>query len=188
MTALQVLENASLYLDLLNEFKPIFDGSETEIEDETQKEFDKLVHALNLVVVEILSEYAEVLTQEEICFEDNSFDMTRLSKDINRVHCIVKNGKEVKYKIFGDQIKIDSNGPAGIIYSYYPQKLNVNDSLTFLNSKISLKTLSLGVASEYCFACGFFDDAKIWEERFEKSLQGNLKKQGRINLPNRRWL
>ena len=64
----------------------------------------------------------------------------------------------------------------------------LEDDLKFLNSKISLKTLALGVASEYCFINGFFDDAKIWEERFEKSLQANLKKLGKVKLPNRRWM
>ena len=188
MTVLQVLENASLYLDLLDEFEPFFSGEEVQVEDETQKEFNKLLYALNLIVVEILSEQTEVLTEEEINFENNSFDISKLSQDLNRVHSIVKNKKEVKFKLFGDIIKSDVDGVVKIIYSYYPKQLESGDNLNFLNSKISLKTLSLGVASEYCFINGFFDDAKIWEERFEKSLQGNLKKLGKINLPNRRWL
>lgn len=189
MTVLQVLENASLYLDLLDEFEPFFNsGSETEIGSETQKEFDKLLYALNLVVVEIISEYAEVITEEEIEFKNNCFEITKLSKALNRVYNIVKNKNNVEYKIFGDKIKADTEGNATIVYSYYPDKLQSLDNLGFLNSKVSLKTLALGVASEYCFINGFFDDAKVWEERFEKSLQGNLKKLGKVNLPNRRWL
>lgn len=188
MTVLQVLENASLYLDLLVEFKPFFSEGEVQVEDGTQKEFDKLLYALNLVIVEILSEQAEVFTEEEICLENNCFNISKLSKDINRVHSITKNKKEFAYKIFGDTIKTDIDGKVKIVYSYYPQKLEKEDDLKFLNSKISLKTLALGVASEYCFINGFFDDAKIWEERFEKSLQANLKKLGKVKLPNRRWM
>lgn len=189
MTVLQVLKNASLYLNLLDEFQPFFnEETQTEISTQTQKEFDKLLYALNLVVVEILSEYVEVVTEENIVFENNLFDISCLANDLNRVHNIVKNNKKIDFKLLADKIKAQVDGEVAITYSYYPKKLVVTDSLNFLNSKISLKTLALGVASEYCFINGFFDDAKIWEERFEKALKGNLKMLGKVNLPNRRWI
>ena len=76
MTVLQVLETASLYLDILDDIEPILKSDKSsEIDVEVQKEFDKVINALNLVVLEILGEYSEVLTEEKIEFKDNVFDM-----------------------------------------------------------------------------------------------------------------
>ena len=189
MNVLQVLKSASLYLNLFDEFNPVFNGEGFEnLSEEEQREFGKILSALNLIVCEVASEYVDLLTEEIVSFKNKQLDVCSLNKNLHKVFYIFKNNKKIKFKVVDGKICCDVDGEVRIVYSYIPEELAIGSSLEFLISKLSLKTLALGVASEYCFISGFFDDAKIWEERFVKSLQGNLKRQGKVSLPNRGWL
>lgn len=189
MTVLEVLENASLYLNLKEEFEGIFSGnSGAEVSKETLNQFDKLVSCLNIVANDIAGQYIKLLTKEEVDFVNNSFNIVDLSKKPNNIFAVKdKNGLRKSYKIIDNKIVCDESGKFIIEYSFYPQVFNKNDDLNIFGGKISLKTFALGVASEYCFISGFFDDAKIWEERFINCINSNLRKVGRSHMPKRRW-
>jgi len=189
MTVLEVLENASLYLNLKEEFESIFkDDKSVQISEETQNQFDKLVNCLNIVVNDIAGQYVKLLTSEQVEFIDNSFDIFNLTKNVNKIFYVKdKDGYKLNFKIVDNKIICDKSGNFVIEYSFYPQKFTKNDDLSVFCGKISLKTLALGVACEYCFISGFFDDAKVWEERFINCINSNLRKVGHSHMPKRRW-
>lgn len=189
MTVLEVLENASLYLNLKEEFEGIFDSEKNiEVSDETQNQFNKLVDCLNIVVSDMACQYCKLLTCEQVCFVNNCFDILNLGKCANKIFYVKdKDGYKLNFKIIENKIVCDRSGEFIVEYSFYPQKLTKDDNLNVLGGRVSVKTLALGVACEYCFISGFLDDAKIWEERFVNCLNSNLRKIGHSHMPKRRW-
>ena len=189
MTVLEVLENASLYLNLKEEFESIFNNENgAEISKETQNQFNNLVNCLNIVANDIASKYCKLLTYDEVEFVNNSFDIFKLSKKVNKIFAVKdKNGLRKNFKIIDNKIVCDNSCNFVVEYSYYPQQLTKDDNLNVFGGKISLKTFVMGVACEYCFVNGFFDDAKIWEERFVNGINSNLRKIGHSHMPKRRW-
>lgn len=189
MTVLEVLENASLYLNLKEEFESIFNKeSNVEISKETQNQFDKLISCLNIVANDIAGQYCKLITIEEVNFIDNSFNIDQLSKKVNNIFAVKdKNGLRKNFKIIDNKIICDNSGKFIVEYSFYPNAFGKDDNLNVFGGKVSLKTFALGVASEYCFVNGFFDDAKIWEERFVNCINSNLRKIGHSHMPKRRW-
>jgi len=186
MTVLEVLESASLYLNLQEEFKDIFAQKE-DIDEEVNLHFEKLLKCLNIVVEDISSQYLTLKTIEEIQIDKNGFEINKLSKRVNQILCLKSGDTNIKFKIVDNKIICDFVGKLDVEYSYYPKKLNRKDDLDCFNGKVSLKTIAIGVASEYCFVCGFFDDAKIWEQRFLNSVNGNVRRISPSYMPKRRW-
>ncbi|MBQ3047947.1 MAG: hypothetical protein IJD48_02910 [Clostridia bacterium] len=187
MTVLEVLENASLYLNLQDEFKDIFEGKE-DIDEETYLQFEKLLKCLNIVIDDICSQYQTLKTYEEVDVSADGFEIKKLSKKINQIlHIKTPNELKLCFKIVDNKIVCDYVGKIFVEYSYYPEKLKKDDCLDYFNGTISTKTIALGVASEYCFVNGFFEDAKIWEQRFLNCINANLRKLGHSCMPKRRW-
>lgn len=189
MTVLEVLENASLYLNLKEEFESIFNNDKSaEVTEETQNQFEKLIDCLNLVVSDIAGQYCKLMTTEKVQFVDNSFDILNLTKCANKIFFVKdENGFKQNFKIIDNKIVCENSGNFTVEYSFYPQKFTKDDELSIFSGKIGVKTFALGVACEYCFVSGFFDDAKIWEERFVNCLKNNLRKIGHSHMPKRRW-
>ena len=189
MTVLEVLENASLYLNLKEEFDCIFNkDSGVDISKETQTQFDRLVSCLNIVAKDIACQYCKLFSVEEVEFIDNSFAIADLTKKANNIFAVKdKNGLRKNYKIIDNKIVCDNSGKFVVEYSFYPETFKKDDNLDIFGGKVSIKAFALGVASEYCFISGFFDDAKIWEERFVNCINSNLRKIGHSHMPKRRW-
>lgn len=187
MTVLEVLKSACLYLDVLEEYKNYFNSTTTQLTENQQNYISKLLHAFNLVVKDISSGYVNVKTKEQVELENNTFNLTNLTKSLHKVLNVYQNGIRKKFKIFETNLVTEFSGKAEIEYSYYPQDLTIKDDFNIFNGKVSIKTLALGVASEVNFISSNFEEAKIWEERFNNNLKYDLKDSINFKLPSKRW-
>ena len=186
MTVLEILKLVSLYLNLYDNFSPIFSGSTTLSKTEDQQELNKVLVAINTTTKSLSCLY-KLKFKEEITFANNTFDALLLSKKLNKIISIKnKMGNKIPFKIVANKITCSYCGAATIEYFYFPNEAeNLNDNVD-LNSVICPKTFAMGVVSEYCYINNLFDDAAVWEERFLKSLNKKALSNS-VVLPKRNW-
>ena len=187
MTVLDVLETASLYLNLREELDYYFnENNSTTPSDEVVKKFNNLLKALNLTVKEIATEFKTLFYEEKKTFENNKLKISTLSQKLFKVFEVKDENKAYNFKIIDDYIVINSNGEKVVSYAYVPEELESSDDICYLDN-IYEKTLALGTCMEYYYLTNIFDEATIWEDRYNKSLQNCLRESGKHNLPKRRW-
>lgn len=188
MTVLEVLETASLYLNLREELDYYFneDNLTTPSEEDATK-FNNLLRALNLTVKEVGTEFKNLYYEENITFENNKANISSLSQTLFKIVEIRDEFQTFNFNIIDDYILINSNGTKTIRYITVPEDLTKDDNIYFFDA-IYEKPLALGTCMEYYYINNIFDEAKVWEERFYKSLQNCLRGIGSYNMPKRRWL
>ena len=187
MTVLEVLKMVSLYLNLYDNFKILFEGGSLSV-NEDEVELQKILSGINLTA-KSLSCLFKLKTKEEIVVDKTqSFDLGLLSKPLNQI-CVIKDNqnKSHTFKIYSNKVLTDFSGKANIEYFYFPANVtNVGDKIE-INSKVSIKTFAMGVVCEYCYINNLFDDAVVWEERFNKSLKAKTLSSSFL-MPSKRWL
>ncbi len=191
MNAKNVLKIASLFLNLTNEFTPIIEEDENAtIDTNTQQEFAILLSCLNLTCLDISYDYLPILSTETILVENNKIFFQDLANEPKSIQSITlkSNGKNVKYQIFEDYIKLYANGYVDIVYSISPESITLQSDGILFGGRISDKCLAMGTASEYCYVKGFYEEAAMWDERFKQALQVACRKKSEVVLPRRRWL
>lgn len=166
-------------------------GESEEISEEVKLEFEKVLSAINIVVENICCESIPLKTQEEIVFDSNGcFDLSNLSKKINGVYAVYNPNKTKKYayKILDEVLVCDCVGRAKIEYFYLPEKVESLSDKICVDTRVTGKAFVMGVVAEYCFINGLFDDASVWQERFEKAIKNCSKINKHLLLPRKRWL
>ena len=78
------------------------------------------------------------------------------------------------------------NALSAIEIEYLP--LEKQNEIECFSNKITEKVFAFGVAMEYCFIQGLYDDAQIWEKRFKDALLVRASKKSNMKLPVRRWI
>lgn len=162
-------------------------GNETST-DSQKKELALLLKCLNLTYSEIASDYVPLLCCENIQTENGKIMFCDLTKNFCELKSLKdENGYRLKYKLFPDYILTDAS-KVEITYSYLPTALTSYESLVEnFSKKVSEKILAFGLAMEYCFISGLYDDAEMWEKRFKDALFIKNNKKTEIKLPRRRW-
>ena len=188
MTVLDVLETASLYLNLRNDFDYYFnENNNTSPSSEVQNKFATMLKALNLIVQEVAVEFKPVYMEENLNFVNGVGDLSSLTETVNKVVCVKDIFKSYKFSVINGKILADVNGEKIIKYSYIPEELSQTDDIPF-DEQVGEKTLAFGVCMEYLFLNNVLDEVSVWEDRFYKSLKNSLRNVGRYNMPKRRWL
>lgn len=187
MTVLEVLKMVSLYLNLYDNFKPLFEGSSLSVAED-QVEYQKILSGINLTA-KSLSCLFKLKTKEEITIDNTqSFNLNLLSKPLNQI-CVLKDAQNKShcFKVYNDKFLTDFSGKATIEYFYFPATVDNVDSKIEISSMVSIKTFAMGVVCEYCYINNLFDDAIVWEERFNKSLKTKTLTSS-FFMPTKRWL
>jgi len=188
MTVLDVLETASLYLNLRNELDYYFNENNSTLpSSENQNKFNLLLKALNLIVQEIAIEFKPVYKEESLTFVEGVASLSSLSEAVNKIVCVKDNNSLYKFLVEEGNIICETNGEKTVKYSFVPKVLEADDDICF-DEEISEKCLAFGVLMEYMYLLNAFDEVSVWEDRFYKSLKNCVRDVGRYNMPKRRWL
>ena len=189
MTIKNILKIACLFLGKenivaalnLEDFSMASEGEKSEVQF--------LISCLNLIQGEVATDYIPLNFKEKVASEDGKILIESLSKKLLEVVSVKdKNGYKIKFKNFPNHIEVD--GVAGeILYRYQPDEISeLDDEIENFSNKVTEKILAFGVAMEYCFIQGLYDDAQIWEKRFKDALLIRASKKSNMKLPVRRWI
>lgn len=160
-----------------------------EMPSEKKEILSLLILAFNNTQDKILKNI-NLITQETVTLENGKIDISKLSKKLNKVLKIFCNGKKLNYKVLDNFIVLDNAidyNNIEIEYSYFLPYIETLNDETNLQNLIKLRTFALGVASEYCFISGLFDDAEIWNKKFLQELNEDRKSIKNFITPKRSW-
>ena len=189
MTAKEVIKNVCIYLgkdDILNSNLFIENGEE--LSTQNQKELDLMVDCLNFVTEEISSENLPIYKSKKINLENGKIKVNLIDEKIQDIVSVKGNSeKSLKYRIIDENLVCLANS-VEVIYTVYPNKVNIDSNIELFNGCLSARVLAYGVASEFCYMQMLYSDASIWENRFKNSLLTDVRKKGNLYLKTRRFI
>lgn len=146
---------------------------------------ETLVKQFNLVREEIASEYQPILKSESFVVKNFKLEFSSFSSPVLEIYSIKDRlGRNVNYKIFDGYIFVCGKD-VEVIYSTLAEGLTIEDEFS---ATLPERIFAYGVAREYFFHNGFYEDANMWEGRFKGSLEIVLRRKSRVQIPKRRWL
>ena len=78
-------------------------------------------------------------------------------------------GESVGFKIYQNNIKFGFCGPVDVEFAFVPADVEYGQSISGFD-RISDQTMAIGVAAQYLLCTLSFEEAKLWEARFEEAL------------------
>ena len=189
MIAKDVIKNVATFLgltDLLN--TTLLDGANVPDENET-KEINILIACCNMVLNQVASEYVTLKQKVNLTSNTGVIKYSSISsKIIVDVLKVKLNGVEVPFNCAPENLET-SPGNLEIEFAYQPTNCtNVNSQIDFNNFKLSSRVMAYGVAAEYCFINGNYDDALIWDNRFKTSLTNINRSRREMKIKQRLWI
>ena len=186
MLVKNIIKTSAEYLDLKNIIKYL-DG-EIEKNDEIENDLNNLMLAVNMVNNNVASSYIELISQKRINIVSS---ITKYSDISNKAIIEIKNvvsssGRKLNFKTMPEGIKLDYIGSCDIEFSYFPEKLIIDDEIDYY-LKLNEITFAMGVVGEFLYIKGVIDDAYKWDKRFKNNLFNLLRPKRSIVMPARRW-
>lgn len=135
--------------------------------------FNVLHRCANLVLGNIAGNYVECVTRQEFLVLTNRISFDRFEHDLVKILSVKKDGTEVGYELYVDHMRL-TNGTVDIEYAYMPHFENAESVVAVKG--ITEDCLIYGVLAEYAFISGMFNEAKVWNEKFEHFLFSTSKK------------
>lgn len=155
--------------------------------DAFKNDIDILMHCVNVIINEIVSDYIPVFKVEEIDVVDGKYPIDSLSSKLLAIRNIkYKNGNNVKFSIENKHIVLP-NGKFSIKYSYLPSSYTFDDEITELDSQITERVIVCGVVSEYYYLSGLYSEAELWRSKFEGGINSACKRLTNIIMRGRIW-
>ena len=189
MKVLDVLEAASTYLNLRNDFDYYFNEDNVTLpSQDVQDEFAVLLKAFNFAAKKIASEFVVVCTSEDVEFVNNQLSLSSLTKNVCRVLKVKVLNKNKKFCVENGEIKTNFSGLATVKYSYLPNDFTQNSDFNLFNGQIGITTMALGVISEYFLIKNNFEAHSVWKQKFDESINYCMREFGTFVLPKRGWL
>lgn len=185
----EIIKLTCNYLQLDDILKLNVLGGNQSFTDETQKDFNLLLTCANLVNNQIASEYIKLFKTAQVKSSDGMISYNIITNEkLHEIYAVKdKYGNRLIYKTFADYLKTVS-GEVEITYTYLPQKVELASDINYYKTKISERVFAYGVAAEYCFIKGLYDDSTMWDLRLKNSLMATSSKKGEIVVKPKRWL
>ena len=145
-----------------------------------------LLSCFNVVENEIALDYLPLYAEQEVHTQTGEMKYTALNKNVvNVLRVRDESGKSLPFKLFPDQLKTQS-GKIVITYTYAPKNKSLTDECE-CSVQVSTRLLAYGIAAEYAFAQGMFEEAAVWDKKYKDAIEAaNCKKPSYI-LRSRRW-
>lgn len=157
-----------------------------ELSSETEYQINMLLENINNVLEDIATNYIPLKMIENIDVSNNSFNLNNLSKNVNKVIRITKDGMRVNFFACNDMLKTE-NGNLEITYSYIPNPKTLDDEIENFYGKVGVLTYAYGVASEYCLINEDYEQAMMWDDKFKNALLNSNRPIKNISIKKRRW-
>lgn len=157
------------------------DGAET-----GRKEAETLLRCFNIVENEVALDYLPLYCEDEAESETGAVEYSALSGDAVRVLRVTDEwGNGVPFKLFPKYLKTQP-GRVRISYTYTPKEKTFEDDSDFV-LQASPRLLAYGMASEYCLACGLYEEAAVWDGKYKDALAAAYRSRPSRVMRSRRW-
>jgi len=189
MNVIDVLKNFTTYLDNKDDFAHYLDNDEANASNAEKENFKKFLLALNFSIKYLAGNFQSVCYVQTFSPDDSGkILLSSFSKKLNKIKSVKFSGSNVnvRYKLFDEFLICESRQNVDISYSHFPSDVTSLSGSVSTNG-FSEKTLILCVIKEYLFICGLFDDAEIFDDKFQKELKIEKEKLKNVVIPKRNW-
>lgn len=151
------------------------------------RETEILLHCYNLIENELALDYYPLVTEEEISTDTGRVDFDTLQKPVVRFLSVCDvYGEHVKYDLFAGYLKTKP-GTLKLRYTYTPSLEKTLDGTAECALAVSQRMMAYGVASEYCFIVGLYDEGEAWAKKYRDSIMAVYRAQKSKKIKARRW-
>jgi len=164
--------------------KDILEGA-AEILGLHESNFSILRRCANLVLSNIAANYRHCVIGQEFNVTDRKIEYKDFMFTFLGVKHVWLNGADAPYSPFIDFLQVP-NGKVQVIYYYVPAFTEDLEQYIYVPN-LSKETLIYGIITEYAIISGMFNEAKVWNERFEAGLFGKSPRNKRVRIPAERW-
>lgn len=196
MTVKDAVELAAVYLQLedvlsLSAFTGTLNASSNPsitADDLTDRNVNLLIRCTSLVLGEIASDIIPLKTKQTLTSSDGRILLSSLTSKLYKIISVKKNKRKVSFRVYPSFIEVDSDdGTFEVEYNFLPSdKTALTDNIDEVGNFVDARTIAYGVASEYAYISGLFEEAKMWEEKFKNALDTKTKLKN-YYLKARRW-
>ncbi len=153
-----------------------------------QNEQNLLVKCVNFVNNIIATDYFPLISSKKLLTNVNTVPFSDITKSTIFDILQVKDdyGYVTPFKVTNEGVET-VKGNITIKYAYLPEDVTYDSSITAYPIKINTRIFAYGVASEYLFIKGNYDDGEIWEERFKNAMKALQRTRKNVVMPKRRW-
>lgn len=185
MTVKEILTNVAYLLD---DTKLITAIESDTFSGNTLTDRNLLVKCVNYINNIIATEYFHVEDEVEVYNYTGVVGYKEISSktifDIVEVRSSFDN--KINFKILPNGVET-KKGKLKIKYLYMPEEVGYDDKITCYPTKMNERIFAYGVASEFLFIKGNFDEGDIWDTRFKNGLASLRHNHREMIMPNRRW-
>ena len=146
-----------------------------------------LVRCFNLVENTLALDYLPLLAEDTLQTETGAIYFSELEKSPVRIIGVSDiSGEDLAFVLFPEYLKTQA-GKVKIKYSYAPQEKSLSGVSDYL-LHASVRLFAYGMAAEYFAASGLFEEAAVWEKKYQKAIQAAYQRQPSKRIRSRRWV
>lgn len=195
MTVKDAVELAAVYLQLedvlssenFSDSLNVNVNSSVSEDDLTQRNINLLIRCTDLVLGEIASDQIPLKCVETLSSADGQIYFSSFANKVYKILSVKKNSSKISFKVFPTYIETGKSGEVEVEYNFLPEtKTSLTDSIDEVANLVDLRTIAYGVASEYAYISGLFEEAKMWEEKFKNAIDAKTKLKN-YTVKARRW-
>ena len=154
----------------------------------TDERLSRLVNALGVSYMQLITEYAPLESESSITVSDGSFDLTTLTENFfDVVRLTDESGKGVKFRLRGRTL-IAEDGVYTLRYYRLPSSYPAIGGTVDVPPQITLPLLARGVAAEYALEALQFEESILHERKYKEGLAKVLAPHAAKRISFGKWI
>jgi len=176
--------------DILNKAVSLLGISDLTVsQGSTDSRLMRLVNALGVTYMQLITEYVPLEKQESITVTNGECALSALTSTLfDVVRLTDAKGKEVKCKIRTGKILTEKDGNYTLTYYYVPNAYPTIGGTVTVKEQITCDLLARGVAAEYALESLMYEEAVMHERKYKEGLLNVLSSHKSLRLEAKRWI
>ncbi len=174
--------------DVLKKASEIIGDKNIDLDAEADTpERERLISSANMIYEELTEEYVHLKYSEVLTVTDGRIYYSEFSKPVKDVMRIRKNGVSVPFELYPLYVKCDAEGAVTVSYVYHAPELTLTSDVE-LPPQYSESALATGIASEYFYRSGLYDEAVFYKNRYDNTVLNLSRKRNPVVVKYRRFI
>lgn len=164
MTLKEVLSAALTYLGM--------DADVVDGEDAMQDEDVKLlIKCTGFTLDEMAAEYLPISEKESVTSQERRLVYSQLSNQPLRIKNVSRGGKNVEFTAHPGYAEVEEDGTYEVEYTCLPPHPSALAAEVVTALPVPVKSVALGVASQYCLITGRYEQSGVLSEMFSQDMR-----------------
>ena len=164
-------------------------GDVTVSGESTDPRLAKLVNALGVAYMQLITEYAPLEKEESVVIANGECSLSSLgAKLFDAVRLTDGDGRQVKCRVRGGKLLADEDGTYMLDYYYIPSSYPVIGGTIEVREQITTELIARGVAAEYALESLLYEEAITHERKYKEGLLNVLSQHKAVRVATPRWV